>query len=162
MPVTPWWKNSRGELFVIAQFVVIALVALAPRTLSSLPEWSSSAQAAGKITGGVLLFSGTLLAAAGALKLGRNLTPFICPKANAVLLDKGAYGIVRHPIYAGILQMACGWGLWIHGWLTLCYVLLLFMVFDRKSRREEEFLRRFFPEYDSYSRRVKRLIPFIY
>ena len=96
------------------------------------------------------------------MKLGRNLTPFICPKANAVLLDKGAYGIVRHPIYAGLLQMAFGWGLWVAGWLTLGYALILFIIFDRKSRREEEFLLAVFPEYGSYSRRVKRLIPFIY
>ena len=92
------------------------------------------------IAGGILLASGTCLAAAGTLKLGRNLTPFICPKANAVLLDKGAYGIVRHPIYAGLLQMAFGWGLWVSGWLTLGYAIILFMIFDRKSRREEEFL----------------------
>ena len=147
---------------MIAQFAVFALIALAPRTLPFLPEWSGSAQAAGKIAGGILLASGTCLAAAGTLKLGRNLTPFICPKANAVLLDKGAYGIVRHPIYAGLLQMAFGWGLWVAGWLTLGYAIILFMIFDRKSRREEEFLLAVFPEYGSYSRRVKRLILFIY
>lgn len=96
------------------------------------------------------------------LNLGRNLTPFICPKAGAVLLERGAYRIVRHPIYTGLLQMAFGWGLWVHGWLTLGYALLLFVIFDLKSRREEDFLRQIFPGYPSYSRRVKRLIPFIY
>lgn len=162
MSATPWWKNSRGELFVIAQFVVFGLVALAPRTLPGLPEWSSGYKTFGTLAGGVMLFSGFLLAAAGALKLGRNLTPFICPKTGAVLLEKGAYRIVRHPIYAGILQIAFGWGLWVHGWLTLGYALLLFIILDRKLRREEEFLLRTFPEYESYSRRIKRLIPFIY
>jgi len=159
---TPWWKNSRGELFVIAQFIVFGIIALAPRTLASLPEWSQSAQAIGTIVGGIMLTAGVILATAGTSHLGRNLTPFICPKANAVLLEQGAYRLVRHPIYSGILLIAFGWGLWVHGWLTLGYSLILFIIFDRKSRREEDFLRSTFPGYSAYSARVKRLIPFIY
>jgi protein-S-isoprenylcysteine O-methyltransferase Ste14 len=142
--------------------LAFGLIALAPRTLASLPEWSPRAQAAGRLAGGLMLFSGTLLAVAGTFNLGRKLTPFICPKADSVLLEKGAYRLVRHPIYSGLLQIGFGWGLWIHGWLTLSYGVLLFMVFDLKSRREEEFLCRSFPDYPVYSSKVKRLIPFIY
>ena len=159
---TPWWKNSRGELFVITQFIVFGLIALAPRTVPILSEWSPSAQAAGRIIGGFLLFTGAVLAAAGTCNLGRNLTPFICPKDGSVLLEQGAYRLVRHPIYSGRLQVGFGWGLWVHGWLTLSYGLFLFMVFDLKSRREEELLSRVFPDYAVYSSKVKRLIPFIY
>lgn len=162
MIATPWWKNSRGELFVIAQFVVLGLIALAPPTLPGLPEWSSSFRTVGTFTGGLLLLCGTVLAAAGTFGLGRNLTPFIIPKDGSVLLENGAYSIVRHPIYAGLLQMAFGWGLWTHGWLTLGYGLLLFVIFDLKSRREEQFLLKLFPGYAAYANRVKRLIPFLY
>jgi protein-S-isoprenylcysteine O-methyltransferase Ste14 len=162
MSATPWWKNSRGELFVIAQFIVIALVAMAPRTLSGLPEWSSGFRTFGSIAGGLMILSGLSLAAAGALKLGHNLTPLITPKESGVLLEQGAYGLVRHPIYSGILQLAFGWGLRTHGWLTLGYALLLFVILDRKARREEVILHKVFPGYASYSRRVRRLIPFIY
>ncbi len=147
---------------MIAQFVVFGLVALAPRTLPGLPEWSSSFKTVGAFAGGLMLLSGFLLAAAGALKLGRNLTPFIIPKEGAVLLEQGAYRLVRHPIYSGLLQMAFGWGLWVHGWLTLGYSMILFVIFDLKSSREELFLLKTFPGYAAYSSRVKRLIPFIY
>ena len=157
-----WWKNSRGELFVLAQFALIGLIAFGPRALPGFPEWSSVAAGAGRIAGGLLLTTGTVLAATATFKLGRNLTPLIVPKVGAVLLEQGAYRVVRHPIYSGILQMAVGWGLWVHGWLTLCYALLLFLLLDRKSRREEMFLRQAFPEYPSYAGRVKRLIPFLY
>jgi protein-S-isoprenylcysteine O-methyltransferase Ste14 len=80
--------------------LAFGLIALAPRTLASLPEWSPRAQAAGRLAGGLMLFSGTLLAVAGTFNLGRKLTPFICLKADSVLLEKGAYRLVRHPIYS--------------------------------------------------------------
>jgi len=159
---THWWKNSRGELFVITQFIVLGLIVFAPRTLPGFPEWSSGFNTFGTIAGGIMLIAGAIMATAGTVHLGRNLTPFICPKANSVLLEQGAYRLVRHPIYTGILLISFGWGLWVHGWLTLCYSLVLFIIFDLKSRREEEFLHRTFPGYASYSLRVKRLIPFIY
>lgn len=135
---------------------------MAPRTLPGLPEWSSSFKSAGTIAGGLMLVSGACLAAAGTFHHGRNLTPFICPKANSILFEQGAYRLVRHPIYSGLLQMAFGWGLWSHGWLTLGYSLIFFIILDRKSRREEALLRKTFPGYAAYSDRVKRLIPFIY
>jgi protein-S-isoprenylcysteine O-methyltransferase Ste14 len=160
--LAPWWKNTRGELFVAAQFVLFGLVALGPRSLPFLPEWCSSCKAAGSLAGGALMLTGICLATAGVLKLGHNLTPFITPKPASPLLERGAYGLVRHPIYSGIIQLAFGWGLWIHGWLTMGYALLLFMILDRKARREEGFLLKEFPEYASYARRVKRFLPLIY
>lgn len=162
MPTVPWWKNTRGELFVIAQFALFGLIALAPRNLAGFPEWNSSFKTAATFLGGLMLVSGTAMAAAGTFSLGRNLTPFICPKAGSILLEQGAYRLVRHPIYSGLLQICFGWGLLIHGWLTLGYCLLLFLILDRKSRREEKLLQVSFPGYAAYSRRVKRLIPFIY
>lgn len=69
---------------------------------------------------------------------------------------------MRHPIYSGILQMAFGWGLWVHGWLTIGYAVVLFIVLILKSRQEEKILLRIFPEYRDYCRRVRGLIPFIY
>lgn len=147
---------------MIAQFALFGLVALAPRTLPLFPEWSSSFKIVGAFAGGGLLLTGTFLATAGVLKLGRNLTPFIIPKEGATLLEQGAYRLVRHPIYSGLLQMAFGWSLWVHGWLTLGYSLILLVIFDLKSRREELFLLKTFPGYAVYSSRVKRLIPFIY
>lgn len=157
-----WWKNSRGELFVIAQFITFSLIAFAPRTISALPEWNSNIKCISSVTGGFLLAAGIVIAAAGTIHLGRNLTPFICPKEGAILLEKGAYRLVRHPIYCGLLMISLGWGFWVHGELTLCYGMVLFLIFGMKAKREEQLLSVTFPGYAEYSRRVKRLIPFIY
>ena len=158
----PWWKNTRGELFVAGQTLLFAALIFGPRHSEYLPEWSNFWQQGGRLVGPLLLTSGFMLALAGVLNLGRRLTPFICPKAGAVLLEGGAYRIVRHPIYSGILQLAFGWGLLVHGWLTLGYALLLLLLFDMKARREEKLLNLTFPGYAAYSQRVHRLIPFIY
>jgi len=158
----PWWKNTRGELFVIAQFALFGLIVFGPRTLPGLPAWNHPWLLLGTLTGGLLLCSGGLLALAGVVILGRNLTPLITPKKDAELMESGPYRLVRHPIYSGIVQLAFGWALWVHGWLTFVYALLLLLVFDRKLRREEALLMQIFPGYAAYAARVRRLIPFIY
>ena len=35
--------------------------------------------------------------------------------------------LVRHPIYSGGIFVAFGWALWVRGWLTLAYALILFV-----------------------------------
>ena len=162
MPQVPWWKNSRGELFVLGQFVLFVLIIFGPQTVDALPAWSGPWQRLGHDTGALLMTAGALLALAGVRSLGRNLTPFICPRAQSIFLERGAYGLVRHPIYSGLLQMAFGWAFWVHGWFSFVWALCLFLVFDSKSRREEQHLIRIFPGYAAYSRRVRRLIPLVY
>jgi protein-S-isoprenylcysteine O-methyltransferase Ste14 len=159
---THWWKNSRGELFVLGQALLFALIIAGPATLPGLPPWSGTVRTVGELAGGLLLLAGLGLGLAGLFALGRNLTPLITPKEGSVLLEQGPYRLVRHPIYSGLLQMAFGWGLLRGGWLTLLYALLLLILFDRKARREEQILRATFPGYAAYARRVRRLIPHIY
>ena len=94
------------------------------------------------------------------MKLGRNLTPFICPKANAVLLDKGAYGIVRHPIYAlSIMLMFCT----VVVVLTVPVVVMAaihIVLMIIKARNEERFLASVHgAAYEQYCRRTGRFFP---
>ena len=158
----PWWKGSRGEWYLVVQAGLFLLLAFGPRTCRGLPAWGPTSTWTGTLAGGVLFVAGSLLAAAGAGSLGRNLTPLPQPKENGTLIVTGAYRLVRHPIYSGITFMAVGWGLWRTSWPTIGYGLLLFVFFDIKTRREERLLEGKFPEYAAYRRRVRKLIPFIY
>jgi protein-S-isoprenylcysteine O-methyltransferase Ste14 len=153
----PRW---RGVLFVSAQLSLLALIAMGPRGLG--PELPASWVAAAIVGGLVLALVGGILALAGAVHLGPNLTPFPLPSNDATLIRSGAFRIVRHPIYCGLILMAFGWGLFVHGGLTLLYALALFVVLDGKSRYEERLLVAKFEEYRDYQRRVPRLIPFLY
>jgi protein-S-isoprenylcysteine O-methyltransferase Ste14 len=162
MTGNPWWRGKKGEWYLPLQAALFILVTVGPRTLPGLPAWSAGWSRFGTVGGGLLFLAGALLAVAGAVSLGRNLTPLPRPKEDAILVVTGAYRLVRHPIYSGITAMAFGWGLWVDGWLTLGYALLLFVFFDRKSRREERWLAEKFPEYAAYRQKVRRLVPFLY
>jgi len=161
MSSTKWWRNSRGEYYVAAQMVLVVLVLLGPRFGAGTWEgrWSTTAVIAGVLIGG----AGLVLCAAGVRRLGRrNLTPLPRPKHDATLVEDGVYGVVRHPIYGGLSLAALGWALAWRSPATLGLSLSLFLFFEIKSRREEQWLRHRFPQYAAYQHRVKKLIPLVY
>lgn len=161
-PRAPWWKNTRGEWYVVVQSVLFALVALGPASLDVRPDLSDEARLASMGAGLLLGGTGLLLALAGLFNLGTNLSVLPHPKDDAQLVQGGAYGIVRHPIYSGLIIGAVGWALLNTSLVTLVYAAILFIFFDRKSRREERYLSAKFPDYVAYQQRVRKLVPFIY
>lgn len=110
----------------------------------------------------MLLAAGSALAVRGSIDLREAFTPFPRPRENAPLVDRGAYAIVRHPIYAGVILGALGWGLLTASRAVLGAAIVLFVLFDLKSRREEAWLAERHPGYEAYRRRVRKLIPGIY
>jgi protein-S-isoprenylcysteine O-methyltransferase Ste14 len=157
-----WWKGTRGEWYVFVQVVLVLLIAVGPRTWHGWPDWPFAGGWPASLGGAALLIGGLCLAAAGAVRLGKALTPLPYPGAGAVLHETGPYRIVRHPMYSGVLLAAFGWALLCRGWLTLAYVLGGCVFIDFKVRREEAWLVERFPDYAAYQRRVRKLIPFVY
>ena len=162
MSQTPWWKGTRGEWYVFAQVALFVLVVFGPRTWSGWPMWTFPDTQFGSIGSGVLLLMGVCLVVAGIFELGANLTAVPYPKEQATLVETGPYQLVRHPMYSGAIFMAFGWAFWVHGWLTIGYALILFVFFDVKSGREEQWLKETFSGYVAYQKRVRKLIPFVY
>jgi len=162
MSNTPWWRGTRGEWYVVAQGGLFLLVALGPREAAGLTTWGPPLSTLTLIGGLALGGIGGLLALAGLFHLGANLTVLPHPKDDATLIEGGAYALVRHPIYSGLILAAFGWALVVASPLTVLYACLLFLFFDLKSRREERWLARKFPRYADYQKRVRKLIPFLY
>ena len=116
MPISPeerseWWRNERGEWYVVVQVVLFVLIGIGPRTLPGLPTWSTPWTTIGTWLGPVMMLAGAALSVGGVLRLGNNLTPLPYPKDGAELVDQGPYAIVRHPIYSGLIFGAFGWAL---------------------------------------------------
>ncbi len=158
----PWWRGSRGEWLVIAQVALMVLVFFGPRTFRGHPAWTFPFPQASQAAGLILMVAGGCLLVAAIVQLGSGLTPSPYPKEGAALVQTGPYALVRHPMYGGGLALAFGWALWVRGWLTIGYVIAVFILLDVKSRREERWLAEKFPAYSSYQRRVRKLIPFVY
>ncbi|MGE5314801.1 MAG: methyltransferase family protein [Acidobacteriota bacterium] len=159
---TQWWKGPRGEWYVVIQVFLFMLVIFGPPALPGFPAWDPPVAIAASVIGLILIAAGIIFIAAGLWALRAQLTPLPYPRENSVLIETGPYAIVRHPVYTGGIFMAFGWGLVLHGVLTLLYSLMLLVFLDVKSRREEHWLCERFPAYDAYQKRTRRLIPFLY
>lgn len=153
--------RERGGWWVVAQLPLLVLAYVIPiRYGRALPLEQLDLSAG---AGVVLLVAGVLQTAVAMLTLGRGLTPYPRPLEDAVLRTNGAYAIVRHPIYGGILFMAIGWSLFQHSLAGLAMAAVLLVFFDRKAALEERWLMQKFPEhYALYRQRVQKLIPGIY
>lgn len=160
-PRPPWWRGARGEWYVVAQMVLLGLIALAP-LVPGQPEWPAGSALAARGLGLLLGVAGVALALAGLLGLGRNLSPLPHPKDEAELVEGGVYGLARHPIYGGLIAGALGWGLLANSQLAVVLALALWVLFEVKSRREEGQLLARFPAYAAYRGRVRKFFPWLY
>lgn len=82
--------------------------------------------------------------------------------ADHRIVDSGPYGLVRHPIYTGILAALLAMALLRGTMVALIGVAISSLGFVLKCRLEEGFLRSELgaEDYDAYRRRTPMLIPF--
>ena len=114
------------------------------------------------ISGLIFLCAGIGAGLAGAIALGRNLTPFPKPSGKTLLVKHGIFSLIRHPIYTGVMLASLGWAQVWQSWPALLLALALIPFLDAKARREEYWLRKMFSDYADYERRVRRFIPRVY
>ena len=154
--------GKRGEGYVIIQFLLFGLIAFGPESLPFLPAVGAGVQRIFTPVGLLIGAVGLLFLGVGIVNLGANLTALPHPKDESTLVESGAYSLVRHPLYSGLIFAATGWSLVKGSLPMLLYTLILFIFFDIKSRREEQWLSEKFPQYGAYQKRVRKLIPFVY
>ena len=151
--------GRRGEGWVAVQAVlIVAALACGLRG----PRWPAALQPWLQLAAGVNGLAGAALFVAGGAGLGRQLTPFPRPLQNGKLRDSGAYGVVRHPIYGGVLMLGLSWAL-LTSPAVLAPIVAGVPFFELKSRREEAWLEEQYPEYAEYRGRVRhKFLPFVW
>ncbi|HEX6463655.1 MAG TPA: isoprenylcysteine carboxylmethyltransferase family protein [Vicinamibacterales bacterium] len=93
--------------------------------------------------------------------LGRLWSSNVGRKADHRIVDTGPYGVVRHPIYTGIMLAAAATAALratVGAWIGMALVILGSYI---KARLEERFLREQLgaEQYDGYAARVPMLVP---
>jgi protein-S-isoprenylcysteine O-methyltransferase Ste14 len=154
--------GARGEGWVVAQFILIPVLLVLMWLVPWGRGWPAPLDWLGRIAGLLLLMGAAWLLFAGVLHLGRNLTPNPKPIEAGQLVQTGAYAVVRHPIYAGIIIGFLAVALFFNSLAGVIGAGIIFVFFDQKSRREEAWLREAYAEYGEYQRRTRKLLPFVY
>ncbi|MGC1781547.1 MAG: isoprenylcysteine carboxylmethyltransferase family protein [Acidobacteriaceae bacterium] len=110
----------------------------------------------------LLLLLGLGFAVWARFALGRNWSGMVTVKQDHVLITRGPYAWVRHPIYTGILLALLGTALVGGSFANLVAAALVTLALWWKLRIEERFMLETFGEqYTSYRQRVKALIPYV-
>jgi protein-S-isoprenylcysteine O-methyltransferase Ste14 len=107
-----------------------------------------------------IAFIGLAIAFWARYLLGSNWSATVQQKSEHTLITAGPYKFVRHPIYSGLLLMFSGHALIVGDWRAIIAVLIVFVSFWFKLRKEERLMRTLFGEqYVRYLKVTKALVP---
>jgi protein-S-isoprenylcysteine O-methyltransferase Ste14 len=151
--------GMRFGIFVTVA-VAIALVRRSPELRALQNAQFESVPMA--VSGAIIATLGVILAFSARAAIGGNWAPPATRRTDTELVTSGAYALVRHPIYGGILLMMIGTaiGLIPTWWLVAAAAGIYFFY---SARAEERFMTERFPDsYPAYRARTKMLLPFLF
>ncbi len=124
--------------------------------LGALPDWAF-------YLGILLMLLGVFVRQWAIAVLGRFFSLTVRVTEDHKVVDKGPYKFIRHPSYTGVLITFIGLGLAVQSAGALLVFLVVFSLsFGYRMRVEERtLLSELGPDYSSYMKRTKRLLPFI-
>jgi protein-S-isoprenylcysteine O-methyltransferase Ste14 len=81
-------------------------------------------------------------------------------RKNESLATSGPYAYTRNPLYLGSLLIGMGFAVVARSWwVGVALVVMFFAIYVPVIRDEEAFLRKAFPDFEEYARRVPRMLP---
>jgi protein-S-isoprenylcysteine O-methyltransferase Ste14 len=151
--------GARGGGWVAVQFLLIVAILV----LGFVgPNWPEAVSFELGVAGVLLASAGVIVIVLAARALGGGLTPFPSPSSRGQLVERGLYGVVRHPLYLGGILLFTGISLDASP-LALAGTAALAVLWALKAQVEERFLLERFSGYADYRSRVRyRLVPFVY
>lgn len=115
-----------------------------------------------RVVGAILFALGLSIAILARLELGSNWSDIEMGrvKQDHMLVNRGVYRYIRHPIYTGDLVMLLGFELCLNSWLVVAVVIIAIPAIH-KAIREEQVLSQTVIGYQAYRAQTKRFIPFV-
>jgi protein-S-isoprenylcysteine O-methyltransferase Ste14 len=141
----------KGKILVAVQFVSIALLAFATRWIL-LPWWTVI----------FLSLSALLLVWAVLAMRPGNFNVIPTPVETGVMVSRGPYRLIRHPMYTSIFIVAITLLAAQFDYTKLSITLVMVTGLVVKMIYEESLLCEHFPDYKNYMKETKRVIPFIW
>ena len=115
------------------------------------------------ILGMVVCLGGVAFAIWARKTLGDNWSGDVTLKKEHELVQSGPYSIVRHPIYTGFEIAVLGAAITVGQLKGIVGLSMVFAAHYFKTTMEEKIMYQQFGErYADYSKRVKRLVPFVF
>jgi len=111
--------------------------------------------------GCLVMVAGLVIRLRAIATLGKQFTVQVAIVQNHKIIDRGLYGIIRHPSYLGSLVTFAGLGLALENWLSLLVLLALptAATLYRIFVEEKALFDHFGPAYRDYMLRTKKLVP---
>lgn len=149
--------HGTTRLIVTAYLLAAALPPLLRRVpLRSLPEAAAP-------VGAAVETAGLVVRAWSMRTLGASYSRTLRTKQAQPVVDEGPYRLIRHPGYLGSLVTWIGFALTSRSLPVVVAVAgLLASAYRQRINAEERLLRRDLPGYLDYSRRTKKLVPFLW
>ena len=157
-------EGSRGRLAVLLVLIIGYVITFSQHIPLPIIGYAFIITPALGWVGVFVTACGVVLAVWARFVIGRNWSGSgITLKENHELVQSGAYRIVRHPIYTGLLLAAIGVVIAEAAPFNFVGVLLIAVAFLIRIPKEERLMMKQFPtQYPVYANKVKKLIPFVW
>ncbi len=151
--------RDRGSaaLIILSVFAsIIVASSLGGAGVGPLPNWAF-------YFGIFLIILGVVLRQWAIAVLGQFFSLTVRVAEDHRVVDKGPYRLVRHPSYTGIMITFTGFGMALQSWPAVLVLLIVFgITYGYRMHVEEATLAsQLGEEYVAYTRRTKRLIPYL-
>jgi protein-S-isoprenylcysteine O-methyltransferase Ste14 len=95
--------------------------------------------------------------------LGRLYSPEVTLQKDHHLITDGPYRLIRHPRYVSGIVQGIGLSLLFRSWIGLVLTLVFAIIILFRIRDEEAMMsREFGPEWETYRKKSRRLIPLVF
>jgi protein-S-isoprenylcysteine O-methyltransferase Ste14 len=160
----PTKRSESSASTYFHQFMLVAAFLLLILPVPRLTGWFLPLTFPFAMGVGVTIQAASLLLAIWARRhLGRNWSAEVRIAVGHQLVRTGPYRWLRHPIYTAMLGMFLGTAIACGQYHALLGLMLLVIVYLRKTRLEEQILQQTFgAEYDAYRRGTWALVPLLF